>query len=89
MYTSVKRESIPWISYLFSVISMVIPIPVFLYSFRYTLMAEFCGEAGRKYAYISNWVFLVAGSVGKTFPLFSSQSHISYLCTYDLYGPGA
>jgi len=50
-------------------------------------MAEFCGEAGRKYAYISNWVFLVAGSVGKTFSISSSQSHISYLCTYDLYGP--
>jgi hypothetical protein len=50
-------------------------------------MAEFCGEAGRKYAYISNWVFLVAGSVGKTFPLSSSQSHNSNLCTYDLYGP--
>jgi hypothetical protein len=50
-------------------------------------MAEFCGEAGRKYAYISNWVFLVAGSVGKIFPLSSSQSHISYLCTCNLYSP--
>jgi hypothetical protein len=32
--------------------------------FRYTLMAEFCGEAGRKYAFISSWVWLVCGLVG-------------------------
>jgi hypothetical protein len=32
--------------------------------FRYTLMAEFCGEAGRKYAFISSWIWLVCGLVG-------------------------
>jgi hypothetical protein len=39
---------------------------------RYTLMAEFCGEAGRKYAFISGWVWWVFGMTGA---LRTSQSH--------------
>ena len=31
---------------------------------RYTLMAEFCDEAGRKYAFISGWVWWVFGMTG-------------------------
>jgi hypothetical protein len=35
-----------------------------IFVYRYTLMAEFCGEAGRKYAFISGWVWWVFGMTG-------------------------
>ena len=40
---------------------MAVVILVVQYILRYTLVAEYCDETGRRYAFISGWVWWVFG----------------------------